>query len=402
MTQPERGAGGAAGRHDQPAVLALDFGGTQLRAAVVLADGTLRGRGASRTPQDTGAQGVVDGCLALLGEAAKVGEREGWAPQALGISAPGPLDPSRGLLLDPPNLDHDLWNFALRDSLSAGTGLPAVLDKDTNVAALAEGRFGAARGLADYVYMTVSTGVGGAVVSGGRLVTGADGAGGELGHLMVDPAGPACGCGVRGHLEAISSGTGIAREVRRAVESGQIEDGTPLAALLHERGPAPLEARDVAAAEDRGDRLASSIMDAARYAFASAMVTVVNVFNPQRVIVGGGIALAQGERLLEPARRLVAEKAFRVPAQRVQFVLSELGDDVGLVGAQALVDQRLGPFAVLETRNLKPDEMAPGQLALTGDAPRTDDSDAGTTQSTSSRQFTRARAVRARLERARP
>jgi glucokinase len=373
MKQPVRAAGGAARRRTEPVVLALDFGGTQLRAAVVAEDGSLAARAACRTPSG-GAQAIVGECLKLLREVTAEAGTAAGRPHALGISAPGPLDPVRGVLHDPPNLDRSLWGFALADALSTALDLPAHMDKDTNVAALAEGRFGAARGLADYVYMTVSTGVGGAVVSGGQLVTGADGAGGELGHLMVDPAGPLCGCGVRGHLEALSSGTGIAAAARRALESGEAAPGTPLAETAAQRGPTLLEARDVAEAEEQGDPVAASIMADARRAFASAMVTVVNVFNPQRVIVGGGIADGQGERLLAPARRLVASDAFRIQAKRVEIVPSELGDDVGLVGASALVDQRLGPSGGGEAQDRKPAEMTLGRLALSGDAQPDDDS----------------------------
>ncbi|CAN5148479.1 hypothetical protein BH24CHL7_BH24CHL7_00850 [soil metagenome] len=342
MTQPATGSGAAAGRRTIAPVLALDLGGTQLRAAVVLADGSLRGRSVARTPRTTDGDAIVRECLELLRRAAASATAD-ESPQALGISAPGPLDARRGVFLDPPNLPRSLWNFPLAAALSSGVGLPAALDKDTNVAALAEGRFGAAQGIDDYVYLTVSTGVGGAVVNGGRLVTGADGAGGELGHLMVDPNGPACGCGVRGHLEAYSSGTGIAAALRRAVADGLVRPGTPLAVRAAEQGADMLEARDVARAEDDGDLLAAEIMTAARYALASAMVTIVNVFNPTRVIVGGGISLGQGDRLLEPARAKVREEAFRVQAASVDIVSAGLGDDVGLVGALALVADRLSP-----------------------------------------------------------
>ena len=138
------------------------------------------------------------------------------APIALGISAPGPLDPIEGVLIDPPNLDRRLWGFALAPTLGEELGLPAYLERDTQVAALAEGDFGAARGVADYVYLTVSTGIGGGVVIDGRLLRGPDGAGRRARSPGGRLDGPLCGCGARGHLEAISSGTGIARAAREA------------------------------------------------------------------------------------------------------------------------------------------------------------------------------------------
>jgi glucokinase len=302
---------------DRQPVLSLDLGGTQLRTAVALPDGRLIGRRSEPTPRD-GEQMVEAAARALktaLGEAHAAGIA---APTALGISAPGPLDPIEGILIDPPNLDRRLWGFALARALGESLGVEAYLERDTQVAALAEGEFGAARGLADYVYMTISTGIGGGVVIGGRLMRGPDHLAGELGHITVDMDGPLCGCGARGHLEATSSGTGIANMAR-------------------ERGLGDISAAQVAALEDAGDATAAEVMDYARRAVAQALVSVVDVFNPSRIVVGGGIALGQGDRLLEPAREAVRQLSFKRQAARVDIVPAQLGDDVGLIGALSLV-----------------------------------------------------------------
>lgn len=309
------------------AVLALDLGGTWTRAAVVLPDATLVGRGHTRTPR-TAAEIVstAAGLLraALYAEAAAASAGGAARVTAIGISAPGPLNPHTGVLIDPPNLDRSLWDFGLGPAIADALGLPAYLERDTQVAALAEGAFGAARGLTDYVYLTVSTGIGGAIVSDGRLLRGPDGLAGELGHMTIDVNGPVCGCGARGHLEALASGTAIAREFG-------VED-----------------AREVAAAEERGDERAREVMERARQAFAAAAVSIVDVFNPQRIIVGGGVATGQGDRLLEPARKQIREHAFKHQAARVELVPAALGDDVGLVGALPLVGlARMGDDGVL-------------------------------------------------------
>ena len=312
-------------------MLALDLGGTQLRTALVLPDGTLVGRRSEQTPQ--AAEVMVETAARALRQAYETARASGAPPPvAIGISAPGPLDPLSGVLIDPPNLDRRLWGFALAPTLGRELALPAYLERDTQVAALAEGAFGAARGIADYVYLTVSTGIGGGVVSDGRLLRGPDGVAGELGHLTVDLNGPECGCGARGHLEAISSGTGIARAAR-------------------ERGLGDVSAATVAALEGAGDETATAIMDYARRAFAAAVVTIVDIFNPTRVVVGGGIAIGQGDRLLQPAREAVERLAFRRQAARVEIVPAQLGDDVGLIGALSLV--RLA--RVGEDRGLKQD-----------------------------------------------
>jgi glucokinase len=255
---------------------------------------------------------------ATLDAARRRAETELPEPSALGISAPGPLDPFKGVLIDPPNLDRSLWGYPLADQLGNAIGQPAVLERDTQVAVLAEGDFGAGRGLTDYVYLTVSTGIGGGVVSGGRLLRGADGLANELGHMTVDLNGPPCGCGAKGHLEAISSGTGIARAAMEA-------------------GLGDIDARQVADLEDAGDSAAAQIMERARGAFAAAAVSIVDLYNPQRIIVGGSIATGQGDRLLGPAREEIKAFSFRRQADRVELVLAELGDDIGLIGALSLV-----------------------------------------------------------------
>jgi glucokinase len=296
-------------------VLALDLGGTQLRTALVMGDGRLLGRKTQPTPR-ADAETLVAACASQM--RATLAAAEESAPMAIAISAPGPLDPFAGVFLDPPNLDRSLRGFPFAARLGEELGLPAVMERDTQVAVLAEGEFGAARGMTDYVYVTVSTGIGGGVVSGGRLLRGANGLANELGHLTIDINGPICGCGATGHLEGIASGTGIARAAREA-------------------GMGDIGASEVAAREDRGDPSAALIMDLARQAFAAAVVSIVDVFNPQRIIVGGGIAIGQGDRLLEPARQAVAKYAFKRQAEGVEVVPSILGDNVGLVGALPLV-----------------------------------------------------------------
>jgi glucokinase len=255
----------------------------------------------------------------------------------IGIAAPGPVDPVRGQVIDPPNLGRSFHDTPLAARAGARLGLPAFLDRDTQVAALGEGGFGAAQGCADYLYLTVSTGIGGAIVSGGRLLRGPDGTAGELGHLLVDPHGPPCCCGAVGHLEAVASGSAIARAARRRIEAGE---SPALARLALEHG-LTFGAREVAEAEISGDPVAASVMSAARAAFAAACVGLVDVFNPSLIVVGGSLAAGQGDRWLDPARAAVAHQAFRVPGRRVRIVPAALGADVGLVGAAMLVAERL-------------------------------------------------------------
>jgi len=321
-------------------VLALDLGGTHLRTAVVTPDGRIHHRRMTRTPLAAGADVIVATSLAELASA-----REAWlaaggdAPVAVGISAPGPLDPHTGTIVDPPNMGDTFRGLALGPRLGDPLGLPFALERDTNVAILGETAFGASRGMDDVVYLTVSTGVGGAVITGGHLLAGPDGVAGELGHLSVEWDGPRCGCGGIGHLERLSSGSGMAASAHEALAAG--EHAPELARLAVQLAPRPLEAVHVDQAAAAGDPVAQAIVARAIGAFAAAMVSIVDIFDPDRVVVGGGIAMAWGERLLGPAREAVATGAFRLQARRVRIVPAELGDDAGLIGTVPLVASAL-------------------------------------------------------------
>ena len=315
-------------------VLALDLGGTRIRAAVVSADGRILSRAERRTPGADGPDAVIRACVVELRKAADAVEPEIRRSIAgLGLASPGPLDPRSGVLVEPPNFGPGFVDIAFRDPIAAAIGLPAELERDTNVAALAEMAFGAARGRRDFLYLTISTGVGGSIVIDGRMYGGPDGVAGELGHIPVALHGPVCGCGGVGHVEAFASGTGIARIAAEAVAAGH---APALAARAAEVAPQLLEARDVAEVADRGDPVAAEIIETARRAVAQLLVGLVNTFNPESIVIGGAIAQAQGERLLGPAREAVAAMAFRIPRSRVRIVPAELGDDVGLLGAVPL------------------------------------------------------------------
>jgi glucokinase len=319
-----------------PVVLALDIGGTQIRAAAIDPAGERLGRRSVATPLAGGAAAIYDACADLLRGVvddlpASVGERL----VAIGISSMGPVDPWRGVVVDPPNV-VPLHDAPLADELEARLGLPAYLDRDTIVAALAEHWRGAAAGCHDFMYITVSTGLGGAIWRDDHLLLGPDGTAGEIGHVCLIDGGPHCGCGGEGHLEAISSGSGLAGAAREALAAGE-------SAFLEARAEqGPLTGKDVAEGERAGDPVCTSLMERARRAFAIACVGWVNAFNPERIVVGGTVAQRQGERWLEPARAAVAGTAFRAPAARVWIVPAQLGDDVGLVGAWPLVAERHG------------------------------------------------------------
>jgi len=324
-----------------PPVLALDIGGTQVRGALVDAEGRVVHAERVRTPVEAGGPAIVEAGVGVLQRVREAVDAAAGSPvgiAGIGISSAGPVDPYRGWILDPPNLGPTYRDLPITDTVGAALRLPAYLDRDTQIAALGEGAHGVAAGLRDYLYITVSTGLGGAIVSDGRLLRGPDGTAGELGHILIDRlTGPPCGCGARGHLEGISSGSGIARTARAAASSGE---SPLLAALIEQHGPR-FGAIHVAEAEAAGDQAAMDIMGDARDAFAQGCVVFADLFDPELIVVGGSLAVGQGDRLLGPAREAVASLAFSAPARRTRIELAALGDDVGLVGAAVLVRERL-------------------------------------------------------------
>ncbi len=315
------------------------MGGTHIRAAVVMDDGSRIALSRGRTPIVAGPAAILDACAAALRHVRdKVPDDVKSALVGIGISSPGPVDPWRGVVVQTPNMGPKFVDVPIAAELERRLGLPAFLERDTNVAALGEMAFGAARECPDFIYLTVSTGVGGAIVSGGRIFHGPDGTAGELGHTPVAMDG-VCGCGGVGHLEAFMGGAAMAKMARAAVAEGT----SPfLAECAAKKGADGLDARDIAEGEDDGDEACRAIMERGRRAFAVACVGFVNALNPTRIVVGGAISDAQGDRLLGPARDEVANTAFRTPRTRVQIVRAELGADVGLAGGHPLVIARLG------------------------------------------------------------
>jgi glucokinase len=292
-----------------------------------------------RTPVQDGPEAIVRACADAL-KAARAGAPAelSEALAGIGISSPGPVDPFRGVVVQTPNMGPNFHDVPLAAAIGEDLGLPTFLERDANVAALGEMAFGAARDCRDFIYLTVSTGVGGAIVTDGRILHGPDGMAGELGHTPVAME-EVCGCGAVGHLEAFVGGNAMARKARQAVDEGR----SPfLAARAAKKGVDAIEARDVAEGENAGDEACHQILERGRRAFAVACVGFVDALNPSRIVVGGAIADGQGERLLGPAREEVASTAFRTPRSRVKIVPAELGGDVGLAGCHPLVIARLG------------------------------------------------------------
>ncbi|MEO3791360.1 ROK family protein [Nonomuraea sp. B10E15] len=309
--------------HDLPPVLSLDIGGTKLAAGVVTGDGRIHGWQLIPTLRDEGPRRV----LSRLFDLGRKAIAEAGAPHvaAVGISCGGPLDAAAGVLECPPHLPG--WiDIPIGAMAAEAFGVPSALENDATAAALGEFRHGAGRGTSTMLYLTVSTGVGGGSVIGGRLHRGAAGNGGELGHVMVRPGGRACSCGRLGCLEAYASGTSIAERAREAVAAGR---ASSLSAI---ESPT---AEDVSLAAAAGDALANEIWDETTGALGTAITDLVNAFEPELVVLGGGVTRS-GARLLDPVAAAVARDAMPPAARAARIELAQLGAGVCVVGAGAV------------------------------------------------------------------
>jgi glucokinase len=312
-------------------VLAVDLGGTQIRAALCTPDGQILRRIAHPTQAWEGQEAVIERLLDAIGEAlqgAAVDEVAG-----IGIGAPGPLNPVSGIVLDAPNLPG--WcNVPLRSRVSARFGRPTFLGNDANLAGLAEATYGAARGVADVVYLTISTGIGSGIVTGGKLLLGAGGLAAEAGHMIVLPGGPQCGCGGLGCLEALASGPAIARDVTERLRKGK----RSRISKLVDGDLSRIDARVINEAAQAGDKLAISAFRRAGEFLGLGIHNLLRLFNPRIVVLGGSVTKA-GPLLFDPMNATLRAITLTPYLEGLSIVPAALGDDVGLLGAVALVAQ---------------------------------------------------------------
>jgi glucokinase len=308
-------------------VVAIDLGGSKIAAAIISPEYKILAREYHPTLASEGVASVINRIVAAVKQ---ITASTGTAlSQTCGISiaAAGAIDHKRGTVTLSPNLPS--WrDVPLGGIIQERLGSRTWLVNDANAAALGEHYLGAGRGAKNLIYITVGTGIGGAIITNGRLYTGACGSAGEIGHMTIDTNGPRCECGNVGCLETLASGKAIAREAVRRIGSGE---RSSLAELVNGK-IADITAREVAIAARQGDPLAGSVINNAAVYLGVGMVNLVNIFNPEMIIVGGGVA-SMGDLLLNPARQVVRERAFPVSSATVRIVNTELGHDAGLLGA---------------------------------------------------------------------
>jgi glucokinase len=303
--------------------LGIDIGGTKIAVALGDADGHVRAR--CRLASES--QGSAEADVARIADAARgVLAEAGVSPRdvaALGISAPGPVDAEAGVLLDPPNLPG--WGrVPLVAWLGDALGLPAVIENDANAAALAEWRFGAGRGCRDLVYLTMSTGIGGGLILGGRLHRGLGGGAGEVGHIPLEAAGEPCACGLRGCFEAYAGGAAWAARLRRIAS-----EGSAVVELAGSRDA--VTPRHVVEAARQGDAFALGELDRFNDYVARGVAILVFTLAPERVVLGTIPTAAPEELCLAPIRARVAARVWPRFSEGLSITGSALGEDLAFL-----------------------------------------------------------------------
>ena len=310
-------------------VLGIDIGGTNLVVGSVAEDGSaLHALDSEPTHAEAGQTDVLDRLITLAQRTIERTRKEvsGADIIGVGVGAPGPLDTKRGIVLLTPNLG---WvNLPLRQIIHERLGLPAALDNDANCAVLGEWWMGAARGTRNAIGITIGTGIGGGIIVDGKLYHGASDCAGEIGHTTIDTEGRRCKCGNYGCLEAYASGPNIAM---RAVE--EIKAGAVSRLADYVGGDLrQVTAQTVYQAAHDGDQLALEVVNDTAKFLGVGIANLLNVFNPEVVVVCGGVTLA-GDRLFDPLRREVARRAFKPAVSVCRIIPCELSGTAGVYGA---------------------------------------------------------------------
>ncbi|MFC2041391.1 ROK family protein [Chloroflexota bacterium] len=310
-------------------VLAVDLGGTKIIAALISSKGEMVDRDYSLTVADEGLESVIGKIFSAVDRLCHRSNISQSQLGAISVAAAGVIDMGKGIITKSPNLPG--WiDVPLRDRIEGKYKTNTFLINDANAAALGEHRFGTGKGTSNLVLLTLGTGIGGGIIINGDLYFGSSGGAGEVGHMTIDVNGPRCNCGNVGCLEMLASGKAVAREAIRCVSLGE---QSCLAEMVGGRIE-NITAREVSLAAQQGDPLSSGVIARAAECLGAAMVNLVNVFSPEIIVVGGGMS-NMGDLLLDSARQIVKERAFKLPSQAVRIVTARLGEDAGVFGAAA-------------------------------------------------------------------
>lgn len=309
--------------------LGLDLGGTKILTGLADNKGKIITRSRRDTEAEFGEDKIIKNMIKTIKDVLNQSNVNKNQIKALGIGSPGPLDAKKGIIIENSNLP---WkNVPLVKKIESALGIKTLLKNDANAAALGEKWFGAGKDVDNLVYLTISTGVGGGAIINKRLFTGVNDNACELGHTIIDPNGPLCGCGNHGCLEAFAAGTSIAKRAREAAAAGRSKKLLDLADNII----SDIDAVICAQAAYQGDQVAKDIFQNAGYYLGLGLGNVINIFNTEMIILGGGVMKAS-DLFLDKALATMKEVALTGSLEKVTVKEAELGSDIGLMGAIAV------------------------------------------------------------------
>ncbi len=317
------------GHYDAP-VLAADIGGTKIMTAIFSPEGKILARDVCPTLADEGVKPVIERLCSAIDSLLSNNKLKSSQLGGIGIACAGGIDSGRGVVVTPsPNMTG--WvDIPLADIIRERFKIGTFVINDASAAALGEHRSGAGRGVNNLVLFTLGTGIGGGIIANGELYLGAIGAAAEIGHMTVDTSGPKCGCGNTGCLEMLASGRAVERDAMKRISRGE---KSSLSGMVGGKAES-VTAEQVGTAARNGDPLALNVLSRAAYYLGIGMVNVVNIFNPEMIVLGGGMA-ELGDLFIGPGRKMVAERAFPISSRIVRIVTAQLGNEAGVYGAAA-------------------------------------------------------------------
>ncbi len=311
----------------------VDLGGTKILTGIGDADGRIIARSRARTEVEKGEKRIVKNIVRTIHRALEKAELDRDKLSCLGIGSPGPLNISAGIVYETSNLPFK--RFPIVEMLEDELELPVLLENDANAAALGEKMFGAGQKAEEMIYITISTGIGGGIISQGRILHGCCDGAGEIGHMIVNPGGPTCGFKQhQGCLEAMSSGTAIIREARKKLVQQETD-----AFLGFNGSPGELTGFQVAQAARQGDEAAREIYEEMGFYLGIGVANLIDLLNPELIVFGGGVMKAR-DLFWEIMQHSAADHAIPAVKQDCQLIEAELGEDVGLAGAIAVAISR--------------------------------------------------------------
>ena len=310
--------------------IGIDVGGTNVKIALV-EDGKIIYSNSVPTYAKMGYEYTVNNIKQAIGDLMRETETDEHSIEGIGFDFPGQVDYKTGVVKLAPNIPG--WvNIPIANMIEDEFHIPTKIDNDVRCAALGEMKFGAGKGCENFICITVGTGIGSGIVINGQIVRGASNAAGELGHIKLQMEdGPLCGCGDSGCLEAFASGPAIVAMAYEYLKGGKSAKFAEMA------GDGDITPYIVAKAAEAGDPVAKRIFEIIGYRIGMGLTSVINLLNPERVIIGGGVAEC-GDLLLEPIRRTVKARAMKVAGETVEIVPAQLGNSAGVIGASMLID----------------------------------------------------------------